>query len=444
MIDWQTVLYALLAVTAWLLLTWQCLRAFRRAQPSEGDGRGDVLVAYASQSGRALGIAQRLARSLPDGARLLPLNRLDLDSLQSARQLYCIAATYGEGEAPDNAVRFLSQFAQADSPDLSSLHYQVLALGDREYPHFCAYGHQLDAALAEAGARCAANCTEVDCGTEQMAQAVDQWLSAAVGEAVVEDTAPGYGDFLPWTLQSRHCVNEGSPGAPMYALRLSPPATQMLDWQAGDIAEIRLPGTAMRAREYSIASLPQSESVELLVRMQYDEDEQPGMASGYLCEQMAVGEYVELKLRANPLFATPEGDAPLILIGAGSGLAGLWGHLQARRQLGCRQNWLVYGERSPVFDRPYANSIADLERDGYLPGLDLCFSRAEQNAAYVQEVLRQRALVVQDWVSRGAVIMVCGSRDGMAGGVDAALRDVLGDARVERLENDGRYRRDVY
>ena len=174
MIDWQTVFYALFAVTAWLLFTWQCLRAYRLAQPSEGDGRGDVLVTYASQSGRALGIAQRLATSLPDGARLLPLNRLDIDSLQSARQLYCIAATYGEGEAPDNAARFLSQFTQAALPDLSSLRYQVLALGDREYPHFCAYGHQLDAALAGAGAECAVNCAEIDCGTDQMAQAVDQ------------------------------------------------------------------------------------------------------------------------------------------------------------------------------------------------------------------------------------------------------------------------------
>ena len=444
MIDWQTVFYALFAVTAWLLFTWQCLRAYRLAQPSEGDGRGDVLVTYASQSGRALGIAQRLATSLPDGARLLPLNRLDIDSLQSARQLYCIAATYGEGEAPDNAARFLSQFTQAALPDLSSLRYQVLALGDREYPHFCAYGHQLDAALAGAGAECAVNCAEIDCGTDQMAQAVDQWLGAIVGEAVTAEAAHGYGEFLPWTLQSRRCVNEGSPGAPMYALRLSPPATQAVDWQAGAIAEIRLSGSAMRAREYSIASLPQSESVELLVRLQYDEHGQAGMASGYLCEQMALGEYVELKLRANPLFATPEGDTPLILIGAGSGLAGLWGHLEARRQSGYRQNWLVYGERSPACDRAYADQIAELERDAYLPGLDLCFSRAEQNAAYVQEVLRQRALAVQDWVSRGAVIMVCGSRDGMAGGVDAALREVLGTAGVEQLENDGRYRRDVY
>ena len=44
----------------------------------------------------------------------------------------------------------------------------------------------------------------------------------------------------------------------------------------------------------------------------------------------------------------------------------------------------------------------------------------------------------------GAAIYVCGSLDGMAPGVDAVLREVLGDERVETLLADGRYRRDVY
>jgi sulfite reductase (NADPH) flavoprotein alpha-component len=39
---------------------------------------------------------------------------------------------------------------------------------------------------------------------------------------------------------------------------------------------------------------------------------------------------------------------------------------------------------------------------------------------------------------------VCGSLAGMAPGVDAALREVLGDATVNDLASSGRYRRDVY
>ena len=47
-------------------------------------------------------------------------------------------------------------------------------------------------------------------------------------------------------------------------------------------------------------------------------------------------------------------------------------------------------------------------------------------------------------MEHGAAIYICGSLAGMAPGVDAVLREALGDAAVERLRENGRYRRDVY
>jgi sulfite reductase (NADPH) flavoprotein alpha-component len=47
-------------------------------------------------------------------------------------------------------------------------------------------------------------------------------------------------------------------------------------------------------------------------------------------------------------------------------------------------------------------------------------------------------------VENGAAIYVCGSLAGMAPGVDAVLREALGEASVEALREQGRYRRDVY
>ena len=51
---------------------------------------------------------------------------------------------------------------------------------------------------------------------------------------------------------------------------------------------------------------------------------------------------------------------------------------------------------------------------------------------------------MQAWVARGAAIYVCGSQQGMAQGVDAVLREVLGSDEVDALMASGRYRRDVY
>ena len=62
----------------------------------------------------------------------------------------------------------------------------------------------------------------------------------------------------------------------------------------------------------------------------------------------------------------------------------------------------------------------------------------------MQDRLREAADVLRAWLAEGAVIYVCGSLQGMAEGVDLALREILGDAALQQLNDDGRYRRDVY
>ncbi len=62
----------------------------------------------------------------------------------------------------------------------------------------------------------------------------------------------------------------------------------------------------------------------------------------------------------------------------------------------------------------------------------------------MQHRLLQAHEQVSQWVARGAAIYVCGSLNGMATGVDAALRQILGRAVLGELSAADRYRRDVY
>ena len=79
-----------------------------------------------------------------------------------------------------------------------------------------------------------------------------------------------------------------------------------------------------------------------------------------------------------------------------------------------------------------------------LQRLDMVFSRDQAERLYVQHRLLQRHDEVRDWIARGAAIYVCGSLQGMASGVDAALRQIAGDGPMRELAAAGRYRRDVY
>ncbi|MDN5783047.1 MAG: sulfite reductase flavoprotein subunit alpha, partial [Luteimonas sp.] len=195
---------------------------------------------------------------------------------------------------------------------------------------------------------------------------------------------------------------------------------------------------------YSIASLVSEGGLQLLVRHMRRPDGRSGLGSGWLCEYAALGATIDLRIRTNANFHPPAQGRPLILIGNGTGIAGLRAHLAARANVGARRNWLLFGERNRDRDYHYQGDIERWQADGFLERLDLAFSRDDARRRYVQDALRDAADTLRAWVGDGAAIHVCGSLQGMAPGVDAVLREVLGDSLVEQLLLDGRYRRDVY
>lgn len=134
----------------------------------------------------------------------------------------------------------------------------------------------------------------------------------------------------------------------------------------------------------------------------------------------------------------------MILIGNGTGLAGLRAHLKWRIAKGLRKNWLLFGERSIRRDFYHREEIESWRDQGFLSRLDLAFSRDQVERIYVQQRLRESAEELRRWIEDGACIYVCGSLEGMAPAVTEALNDILGAERVEQLMEDGRYRRDVY
>ena len=196
-------------------------------------------------------------------------------------------------------------------------------------------------------------------------------------------------------------------------------------------------------RSYSLASLPQDGGLQLLVR----QESHPGglgLGSGWLTAHAPLDAPIQARLLANPGFAPAEADGPAIFIGNGSGFAGLRAHLRARALAGRRRNWLLFGEREQAYDSICADEIAQWQAAGLLPRLDLVFSRDDARREYVQDRLRGAADELRGWIADGAVLYVSGSLQGMAGGVDAALVEILGADALDDLAAAGRYRRDVY
>jgi sulfite reductase (NADPH) flavoprotein alpha-component len=440
---------ALLLSAGYLAMCAGYLRTSRTARARAGDPAvataADWLVVHASQTGSAEALAQRSATLLATGglaARAACISTLDEASLRKASRILFVASTYGEGDAPDAAARFAGRLMAANL-DLAHLHFGVLALGDRSYTNFCGFGRALDAWLASTGAKPLFERIDVDRGDSAALENWQHHLARLAGTIDVPDwEAPVYAD---WRILDRELLNPGSAGGPLYRLALAPADSALPAWEAGDLAQVSAPGDPEHPREYSIASIPSDGRLELLVRRQAREDGSPGAASGWLCEGASSNDTVRLRIREHGRFRLGDNARrPMLLIGNGSGLAGLRGLLRARVALGVRDNWLLFGERNAAHDFLLRGELEGWQASGWLERLDLAFSRDGTERRYVQDVLREQADAVREWVERGAAIYVCGSLQGMAGGVHAALGEILGDDELEQLAAEGRYRRDVY
>lgn len=491
-------------VTGWLLYLdrrrkKRQVRAARSSfSPSTTQGQS-WLVGFASQSGFAEQLAwqsagQLQAAGLPVHVR--PLAELTEHDLNQAERALFVVSTFGDGEAPDSARGFERKIL-GQPWALQNLNYALLALGDRQYPHFCGFAKRLQAWLGERGAINAFATVEVDSADPAALQLWHQQLAQLTGsKPPAAWKAP---TFSNWTLIERTLLNPGSQGSAVYLLALEP--EHPAQWQAGDLVEIlprnnarsvehflrglgldgesqvqleglqesllqalagrQLPTSRehlvglhaqalvdalipLAAREYSIASIASDGALELIVRQERHADGSLGLGSGWLTEYLPVNNSVSLRLRSNSGFHLPAPATPMILIGNGTGIAGLRSLLKARIAAGEQRNWLLFGERNQAHDFLCAHELQGWLGNGELARLDLAFSRDQAHKIYVQDRLREQEQALRRWLDDGASLYICGSLQGMANGVDEVLNDVLGSAEVERLIELGRYRRDVY
>lgn len=219
--------------------------------------------------------------------------------------------------------------------------------------------------------------------------------------------------------------------------------------------------TELRPRLYSISSSPLADPNQVEITVSTVAFTSPrgasrrGVSSGFLAE-LAPGDEVEVFIKPNRSFGPPERpDAPMIMIGPGTGVAPFRGFLQDRMCSGAAgDNWLFFGDRHRDTDFLYGEELSGMHHRGILTRFDTAFSRDQEKKVYVQDRMLHHAADLWEWIGRGAHLYVCGDAGRMAADVDSALCRIVAeqgrmdseDARsfVAGLAAERRYVRDVY
>jgi sulfite reductase alpha subunit-like flavoprotein len=178
-----------------------------------------------------------------------------------------------------------------------------------------------------------------------------------------------------------------------------------------------------------------------------------GHASHFLCTRLQKGTEVLARQRPSS-FHLPEKDVPIVMVGAGAGVApfrGFWEELRksqckapAMLFFGCRngdEDWLFKDEmQAAVKPRIASAAMARMQVGPKKPlaALFPAFSRAEKKQ-YVQELIKQQAPSVKSAIEMGGNLYICGS-SAMGNGVLDTLSEILegGKDKVSELRQEGK------
>ena len=215
------------------------------------------------------------------------------------------------------------------------------------------------------------------------------------------------------------------------------------------------------ARLYSISSSQAAVGDEVhitvsAVRYSHKGRERAGACSTFLADRIDLDSQVSVFIEKNPAFKLPEGDqTPVILIGAGTGVApyrAFLQHREANNQKG--KTWLFFGERRFHSDFLYQTEWQKLLKEGYLEKIDVAFSRDQEEKVYIQHRLMEKQKEVFDWLGKGANIYLCGDMKQMARDVQKTLLRIFeteGGMSEEKaleylkmLKKEKRFQTDVY
>lgn len=354
-----------------------------------------IVILVGSENGGTLVFANALQKELIAAGERVYITELNkYRKFKKAEHLVVMTATYGAGDPPSNATKFLKRLETYKQNQKFS--FSVLGFGSLAYPDFCKFAFDVDQALLKENAeQLLPPFTINDKSLESFEQWVHTW-SREIGcpLSIPQDTLIS----RPRPTKSFIVVSktqiEDNPDS-TFIITLKP--KKHLSFTSGDLLAI-YPKDDYRERLYSIGKV--NGNIQLSVK--YYEN---GLGSNFL-NNLEVGDVCQARHIENVHFHLPKKASEVIIVSNGTGIAPFLGMMGETPNKTKTQ--LYYGLRNEKSLDLYKSHLdKELENDK-LSALNLAYSQ-QHECIYVQELLKRDGPNIAKTLENNGVIMICGS-----------------------------------
>lgn len=391
-----------------------------------------IVILYGSEGGETAVRAKHIYDELISQGVPVYLDQLNnYQSYERMEHLLVLTSTYGNGQAPENARKFITNFASISQAKAYS--FSVLGFGSKEYLLFCQYAKDLHALLLNH----AEEKLPLYTVNNQSLEELETWRMHWSGSMnihltpFVEIKNKEKHEFQSFQVMSNNAPEQSSGDS--FQLTLKSP----INCHSGDLLVVK-PKNEARERFYSIGKNQHNE-IFLSVKLH-----EKGICSTYLSNRIK-DELIEGWIQENSEFHLPKAEKRVICICNGTGIAPFIG--MAHENTAQKRLDIYWGGKFQKELDKYSEELDAAQERRQLASFQFTFSReGEKEFTYVQDLIRNDKGSIAEALTKGAIIMICGSiamRDDVLKTLDDICVNLLGKS-VEYFEDNDQIKIDCY
>lgn len=364
-------------------------------------GNAEIIILVGSETNNTYSFASSLYNALIKNGKTVFIDILNnYASYKKAKHLIILTSTYGEGEAPSNASKFLQLVQQTAIQN--KINYSIVGFGSRAYPHFCQFAIDINSKLQQLPEF--TPLLPVYKINNQSFQDFKTWghlwsKKTNIQFELTQEVKKHKKQQTFTTVSKTDLNNDDS-----FLIRLQP--TKKLRFNSGDLLAIT-PKKDNIERLYSVGKI--NNDIVLSIK-KHD----LGVCSNLLY-QLEENEIIQASIQQNKDFYFPKRKKEVVLIANGTGIAPFLGMLQHKN--GTKAH-LFWGGRTKESLRMYAPLLKNIEKNN----IHIAYSQ-EKEKEYVQDLLLKKETIITTVLQNGGTIMICGSIK-MLKGVEKVLEQI--------------------